>query len=213
MNMNWSHIITGFLITVPAIAADDSMVRSSLAEIRGAHQQTRYLMQSNLAPSDKERLRYIDQQLMSASTQLQNSLNNPGYPPTYPPPINSGIEIYYSDSCNGDLIGRVNYTTNCAAAFSGERNAWAVKIDGQCLDIKDMASVKACELFKDASTTSGVKIYYNDSCNGDLLAIVNYRTNCQMLSGLPNAWAIESNGQCTDISDMPAVTACERFKQ
>ena len=214
--MKWSQNITrmlaGLLISTSATAANDSLVRSSLEEIRAAHEQTRYLMQSNLPPTEKERIRYIDMRLLSATDLLRNSLNNPGNPPPYPPPA-SAVELYHSDRCTSDLIGRVSNTTNCQDAFAGAATTWGVKIDGQCMDISDISSIKACELFKGASTTSGVKIYHSDRCSSDLLAIVSYATDCQTLAGLPAAWGIESNGQCTDISDMSAVAACERFKQ
>ena len=212
--MKWSQIITGLLISVPALAANDSQVMNGLNDINAAQQQTRYLMQSSLSPTDRERVRYIDQRLMSAINQLQNSLNNPGNPPPYQPPSGSTVELYHDDRCTSDLIGHVNYSTNCEMAFTGASTAWAIRVNGQCMDIADMAATKACEVFKAAgSSTNAVKIFHDDRCASDLVAIVNYSTNCQMLSGLQNAWAIEVNGQCTDIADTSAVSACERFKQ
>lgn len=210
--MNWSHFVTGLLISASALGAEDHLVRRGLQEVQAAEEQAGYLLRSNLSGTDLERIRYIQQRLMSATSVLQNSLNGPGYPPP-PPQDGSSIELYHSDSCSGELLGRINYNTNCEAAFRNETAAWAIKINGQCMDISDMPSVRACQLFKGASTYNSVKIYHSDSCHGELLAIVNYSSSCQSLVGLPAAWGIEVNGKCTDISDMPAETACERFKQ
>lgn len=216
--MKWSQFATGLLISIHSFAANDQLVSRSINEVQSAEQQARYLLQSPMAPAERERARYIQQRLQSALSLLQNSLNDPGYPAPPPydphPPVNgSQVDLYHSDSCSGELLGRVNSYTQCESAFGSSQSTWAVKIDGQCMDVSDMPSVKACEIFKGSNLSRGVKIFHSDSCSSNLLAIVNYTTNCSSLEGLSSAWAIEVNGQCQDISDMPAVQACERFKQ
>lgn len=207
--MFWSQIVTGIIFSTTVHAADNQLVSRGLYELEDAQNQTQYLLQGNLSQADFERAKYIQSKLNLVNSYLRQSLNQGPNPPPPPPPGNA-IELFHSDGCTGGLIARVNQVTQCGSLVSAP-DTWAVRIGGQCFDTADMSSERACEIFK---TTSGygTKIYHSDSCSGGLIAIVDAGTNCSKLKGLADAWAIEVNGRCTDISDMAADVACERFR-
>lgn len=209
--MKNKFLISLLLIGNLASGADNSMVYRGIDELQLAQQQTRVLMNGNLSPQDRERVRYIDQRLSASYTWLWNSLNQPGQP--YPPPgSNSTIELFHSDNCSTELIGRVNFNTNCSLAFSGSPMTWGVRIDGVCYDAADIPSENACEIYKDARP-QGVKLFQSDNCSEKLVAIVDPYFQCQKLINMPRVWGIQVGGKCNDISDSAAEQACERFKQ
>jgi uncharacterized membrane protein len=57
-----------------------------------------------------------------------------------------------------------------------------------------------------------VEMYRSDSCSSSFVGNIHPTTNCQKFAGSENVWAIKVNGQCTDISDMSAVTACQMYQ-
>lgn len=121
------------------------------------------------------------------------------------------ISLFKSDSCSSSLTSVVSVNTNCES-LSNENSAWAVSIGGQCKDLEDMSPQMACKSLRGAASPVNVEIYGSDSCTGGLVAIIDHHTQCQSLQGLNRAWGIKINGQCQNISDTDAVTACERFK-
>lgn len=123
------------------------------------------------------------------------------------------VTIYHSDSCSGSEIAMVSSLTNCDLFEQTGSAAWGVKVGNKCHNINDTAPALACRAFKSAGSPYAVKIYHSDSCSGNLTAVVDYRTRCEDLRGLPDAWGIEANGRCENISDIDIVQACERFKQ
>lgn len=197
-----------------ALAADNRQVQRSLQEIDLAQQQAQIIFNTTASLQDKERIRYVSDRLTSAQDILNQSLNAPP-PPYRSPPSNPGnssdrIEFYHSDSCSSELVMIVDAWTDCDSL--GSSSVWGVKIRGVCSDIADTSAVKACKSFKALSQPQAVKIYHSDSCSSELVAAVDRNTVCEDLRGLANAWAIQTNGQCQDISDTDIVTACNRFK-
>jgi hypothetical protein len=136
----------------------------------------------------------------------------PGPNPPYPPyDDNDRVEIYKSDTCSGSLVAVVDSRTDCERL--GNDSAWAVKINGRCMDIQDTTLTKACQAF--SGGMRGVKFYHSDTCNGSLLGTVGRRSDCSRFADVVNnnsVWAVEVNGQCQDIADMNPKDACEAFK-
>lgn len=220
--MTLKKFISAILILIfsaPSFSARDNEVIQSLDELRLAQEQSQYLLNfSNLSTMDRERVRYIDLQLRKINVLLNNALQvgpqpppNQPNPPPYQPPTQSRVQLFRSDSCSSELIGTIGPNTDCAVHFRNAARTWGISIDGICHDVADINSDRACEIFRNASAYD-VKIYHSDTCSNELIASVNKYTDCQILSGQTRAWGIEVNGQCTDISDTDAVTACERFK-
>lgn len=132
-----------------------------------------------------------------------------------PDPVIPGtgrVEIYKSDSCSGELIGRLTPGTNCSK-YSNE-NAWGVKINGKCENIADMNAASACELYKGGSSSQSVLVYESDSCSGDLVAALDQSADCQVIAqkAKDNAWAVMIDGKCENITDTNAGVACEVYK-
>lgn len=196
-------------------AADDHKVTRSLDEIVIAKEQTQLVMRQSTSNEQKERLRYVSDRLTSAEELLRQALNGGGgpLPPPRPPQYGEAVELYHSDSCSGSEIAMVSSLTNCDLFEQTGSAAWAVKVGNKCHNINDTAPALACRAFKSAASPYAVKIYHSDSCSGNLTAVVDYRTRCEDLRGLPDAWGIEANGRCENISDIDIVQACERFKQ
>lgn len=178
-----------------------------MTEIEAAQQQVLFLRSSDLNPRDVQRVRLIDQKLNLAMSYLDRSLDDP----QSPRPPKQALEFFQDDQCATELIGRASERTQCEVAFVGAMDSWGISLGGVCYDIVDMPTVKACQIFQGASQR-GVKLYRNESCKADLVAVVDSYYDCQKLRGLPDVWAIEANGQCSDITDLPAPQACERFK-
>lgn len=261
------------LSTITIFAADDTNVRSALMEVQSAQSQTQILFNDVTTPQQKERVRYISQKLSQAEQYLQKSLNIPNNPPQ----PSGQVELFKSDSCNGDLVGIVGPATDCSR-FSTTESVWGVRINGKCQDISDTNSQNACRIYQNAANPEAVKVYKSDSCRDSLVGIfssytncetledssgnsawaimvgeqckdiadtslklscrafkainsvqavkfyksdsckdslvaaVDYQTNCANFAGLPQVWAIETNGKCQDITDLDAVSACQRFK-
>jgi hypothetical protein len=170
---------------------------------------TAALAQTAMPPScqfrcSAECVRDLNQVQREISTYLQSC----GGTPVPPPPIGGGlVEIYHSDSCNGDLIAAVSSNTNCSR-LSGP-SAWGVKINGRCLDIPDMPLEQACNLYKNGAT--GINFYHSDSCSGEFMGSIGPSTDCskQLTSSV---WGIEVNGKCYDISDRSAVAICPAYR-
>lgn len=142
----------------------------------------------------------------------------PGPGPTpnpYPPAPTPGygyVQVHKSDSCNGSLVATIGPETRCNQFSNSGSDAWAISIDGQCKDISDISLGKACRMFKNYSPYAA-KVYKSDSCGSSLIAIMGPETSCNEFDNYgSDAWAIEINGQCTDISDTSVRKACNRFK-
>jgi hypothetical protein len=136
---------------------------------------------------------------------------NPGPGPNPPYDDNDRVEIYKSDTCSDSLVAVVDSRTDCERL--GNDRAWAVRINGQCLDIQDTTLTKACQAF--SGGMRGVKLYHSDNCQGSLLGTVGRRSDCSRFAEVvnnSNVWAIEVNGRCKDIADMNPKDACEAFK-
>lgn len=137
-------IFTGtILFVITNFAADDTNVRSALMEVQSAQSQTQILFNDVTSPQQKERVRYISQKLFQAEQYLQKSLNIPNNPPQ----PSGQVELFKSDSCNGDLVAIVGPSTDCSR-FSATESVWAVRINGKCQDITDLDAVSACQRFK-----------------------------------------------------------------
>lgn len=194
-----------------SFAASDSRVRQGLEEVIAAKEQTDVAFREASSSTQKERLRYISQRLLSAESLLQESLSGGGGGrPIPPPPTGNTIELYRSDSCSGTLMGTASAGTRCDK-FAGAGDAWGVKINGKCLNISDVPAVQACEAFKGAADQSA-EIYSSDSCSGNPEAIVGSLSQCDKLAPGARAWGVRVEGKCLNISDTTAAKACEAFK-
>lgn len=152
---------------------------------------------------------------MRLENELYRIQTKCGGGPVIPTPTTASVVLYKSDSCSSDLVGRVTPETNCDTYASSR--VWGIKINDKCHDISDVSGNVACETFKGAGSPDAVYLYRSDSCTNNLLAIVDYRTDCQKLSTLINSsvWGIRygESSQCEDIADTKFYDACERFKQ
>lgn len=123
------------------------------------------------------------------------------------------VKVYRSDSCRDSLVGIFSTYSNCDSVDdSSGNNAWGIMVGNQCKDIADTSLKMSCRAFKAMNSPYAVRLYRSDSCRDSLVAAVDSNTKCESLSGLPQVWAIEINGQCQDITDMEVVAACQRFK-
>jgi len=131
------------------------------------------------------------------------------------PPISTTVQIYGSDTCDSELIANIGSGTNCAS-LHGLHRTWGVKIQGRCIDIQDVDSDVACQMFKGGANPNAVGLYNSDDCasDSDLIALVDTQTQCPQLAALTTKriYGISAHGQCTDISDTDFNSACERFK-
>jgi hypothetical protein len=191
---------SGFLLVVAAGAfSQDAHASRSLPS-------SCYNSCSAQCQSDLDRLEIEILQFRNTSC---NSAPNPA------PGSGSGVLLYHSDSCeSSSLIAAANAGTNCQAlAETSSSSVWAVKLGNQCLNISDTSIEKACTLYQGGG--SGTQFYHSDSCSsGELLAVVDYGSNCDKLAEMVNSsvWAIKYNGTCFDISDRNIETVCARFK-
>lgn len=199
-----------FTMGLNVYSAEDQRVRAGLFEVQSAQSQVQILF-NEVTPQQKERVRYISQKLALAETYLQQSLNQ--QPPPYQPPGNEvNVELFRSDSCNGDLVGIVNSTTDCSR-LAGAGNVWAIRVNGKCQDIDDTSAVTACRMYQNAGNPEAVKVYKSDSCRDSLSGIFSTYTNCESLpNDGSNAWAIMIGNKCQDISDTNLIMSCHAFK-
>ncbi|AFY01987.1 hypothetical protein [Bdellovibrio bacteriovorus] len=194
-----------------SMAADDSKVSRSLDEISVAKEQTRLVMGQVSSPDQKERLRYVTDRLNSAEELLRQALGGAGGS-TPPPPTYGSVELFRSDSCSGSLIGTVSAASSCER-FSSAGDTWGVRINGQCLNISDTSSVKACESFKGGADPRAVTIYTSDSCSGNAIAAISAGSQCENFDSTgSSAWAVKIDGKCQNISDTAPAKACAAFK-
>lgn len=56
------------------------------------------------------------------------------------------VEVYWSDSCAGSIEASFGPRTSCER-LPDERKAWALKVEGQCVDIQDTDIRSACRNF------------------------------------------------------------------
>jgi len=208
-------IISIFTLATTAFSADNQKVQAGLFEVQSAQSQVNILF-NEVTPQQKERVRYISQKLALAESYLQQSLNqNPPVPqpPPYQPPGNDvNVEMFQSDSCNGDLIGIVSSSTDCSR-FSGAGNVWAIRVNGKCQDIDDTNAVNACRMYQHAGNPDAVRVYKSDSCRDSLSGIFSTYSNCETLpNDGNNAWAIMAGGKCQDIADTSLTMSCRAFK-
>ncbi|AZZ35399.1 hypothetical protein CIK05_00810 [Bdellovibrio sp. qaytius] len=209
-----------FIILTAAItsySADDQKVKSGLFEVQNAQNQVNILF-NEVNPQQQERVRYISQRLALAESYLQQSLNQypnpptPQPPPYQPPGSDVKVELFQSDSCQGDLIGIVNASTDCSK-FSGAGNVWAIRVNGKCQDIDDTSAINACRLYQNAGNTQAVKVYKSDNCTDSLSGIFSTFSNCESLpNNGNNAWAIMVGNKCQDIADTSLTMSCRAFK-
>jgi hypothetical protein len=120
--------------------------------------------------------------------------------------------IYTTDSCTSSPIAAVGSLSDCSKLPIDGTKAWAVKVDNKCFNIADTSPSKACEAFKASSSPSSVRIFATDSCTDSPMAIVDYNTRCDLLTGMHAAWGIMMNGRCENIPDLPIEAACERYR-
>ncbi|WP_374033340.1 hypothetical protein ACES2I_11110 [Bdellovibrio bacteriovorus] len=193
-----------------SMAADNAKVSRSLEEITVAKEQTRLVMGQVSSPDQKERLRYVSDRLSTAEELLRQALGGGGsYPP---PPSHGSVELFRSDSCSGSLIGTVSPASSCER-FSSAGDTWGVRINGQCLNISDTSSVRACESFKGGADPRAVTIFTSDSCSGNALAAISATSQCEKFdSSGSSAWAVKIDGKCQNISDTAPAKACAAFK-
>ena len=210
-------IISILTFATTAFAADDQKVRSGLFEVQSAQSQVNILF-NEVTGQQKERVRYISQKLALAESYLQQSLSQypqppvPQPPPYQPPGSEVNVEMFQSDSCNGDLIGIVNASTDCSR-FSGAGNVWAIRVNGKCQDIDDTNAVNACRMYQHAGNPEAVRVYKSDSCRDSLSGIFSSYSNCDSLpNDGNNAWAIMAGGKCQDIADTTLTLSCRAFK-
>lgn len=206
-----------FTLTTTVYSADDQQVRAGLFEVQNAQNQVGILF-NEVTPQQKERVRYISQKLALAESYLQQSLNQspnppvPQPPPYQPPGSEVNVEMFQSDSCNGDLIGIINATTECSR-FSGAGNVWAIRVNGKCQDIDDTNAVNACRMYQHAGNPQAIRVYKSDSCSDSLSGIFSSYSNCESLpNDGRNAWAIMAGGRCQDIADTTLTLSCRAFK-
>src|SRR5438128_1689012 len=58
-----------------------------------------------------------------------------------------------------------------------------------------------------------VELYNDDRCRTDLIAIVSAKTDCATFSGASQrVWGVKVNGQCLNIDDTEAQTACLLYR-
>lgn len=205
------HVLISLACSI-SFAANDSLVRQSLDEVTLAKDQANIAFREASTNDQKERLRYISQRLLSAENLLQSSLGGGNFPPPPPQPPSGGVEIYHTDSCTGSLIGTANPGTRCDK-FASAPSAWAVKINGECLNIQDTTAVNACESFKGAAGQNATMIYHTDSCTDSPLAAVGSQSDCdKLLTSGTSAWAVKVDNKCLNIADTAPAKACEAFK-
>ncbi|MBT4791497.1 MAG: hypothetical protein HON90_07995 [Halobacteriovoraceae bacterium] len=149
-------------------------------------------------------------------------------------PVNrvSTVQLYHDDgSCRASkLIANVDRYTNCNEMRHHER-VWGVRVNGVCQDITDMDADRACEAYKPVSTVrvprhvpttrptttpvTPVRLYKDDGqCRSDkFVGKVTQQTVCaEMYSRSQRVWGVRVNGQCMDITDTDAVSACRDYK-
>ena len=56
------------------------------------------------------------------------------------------VEVYWSDSCSGSMEASFGPRTSCEQ-LPDQRKAWALKVDGRCIDIQDTDIQSACRNF------------------------------------------------------------------
>lgn len=124
----------------------------------------------------------------------------------------NAIRVYKSDNCSDSLSGIFSAYTNCEALPNDGRNAWSIMSGGKCQDIADTTLPLSCRAFKALGSVRSVKLFHSDNCSESMVAVIDQQTQCESLNGLETVWAIQTNGQCQDVSDLDVVTACKRFK-
>ena len=124
----------------------------------------------------------------------------------------NAIRVFKSDNCGDSLSGIFSSYTNCDSLPNDGRNAWSMMSGGKCQDIADTTLPLSCRAFKALSSARSVKLFHSDNCSDSMVAVIDQQTQCEGLVGLDSVWAIQTNGQCQDVSDLDVVTACKRFK-
>lgn len=208
--MKTLFVIAIFTLVNTAFAADDQQVRAGLFEVQSAQNQVGILF-NEVNAQQKERVRYISQKLALAESYLQQSLNQYPTPPNQPPANETKVEMFRSDNCSDDLVGIINSSTDCSR-FNGAGAVWAIRVNGKCQDVDDTNAVNACRLYQNAGQQNAIRVFKSDNCSESMVAAIDQQTQCESLVGLDSVWAIQTNGQCQDVSDLDVVTACKRFK-
>jgi len=128
--------------------------------------------------------------------------------------VPGGVELFNSDNCSSGLLASIGERTDCdRLASTTSSSVWGVRFGGVCHDVPDTSAKRACEAFKAAASPAGVKLYNSDNCSSSLAGVVNSTTNCASFAAnvSSNIWGISIDGECSDISDTNALTACNRF--
>jgi hypothetical protein len=113
-----------------------------------------------------------------------------------------------TDNCDQAKIEAVldDGMVNCDY-LSSSAASWSIKIDGQCKNISDTNVRQACKEILVSNVQNAV-YGSNDHCDdGKFLFEVNRRTDCNQF-GSDASWSVKINGQCRDISDTNARSAC-----
>jgi hypothetical protein len=125
------------------------------------------------------------------------------------------VEIFHSDSCRGSPIATVDARTDCRPfPFTGTE-AWGVRFDGQCRNIRDTSLQQACTTFKAAGRPDRVEILHSDRCStsATVLAFVGPHTRCgELPTNGSDAWGVRASGECLNITDTSIAEACVRFQ-
>lgn len=149
-----------------------------------------------------------------------------------PPTPTVTTEIFYSDSCAANSLGKITFTTDPAAnetacqsfACKTTSSVWGVKIGTACFDLADMPALAACRRSQVEPTSAKAVAFYDrsDSCSGTLSAALQYPDDktktvayCGQIVGTAttSVWSIRAaNGTCIDVRDVPVNDACQRFK-
>lgn len=112
-----------------------------------------------------------------------------------------------SDSCDiNSVVSVVNNRTNCN--IFGDESVWSIKIDGKCENISDTTAIKACRAIQ-ARSAPNVIFGRSDSCDMSVIeAVIDERTNCEVLSDTTSAWSMKVDGDCQNIADTNVRAAC-----
>lgn len=122
------------------------------------------------------------------------------------------ISHYRSDRCASDLVAvQDRYSQN--VSNSGD-SVWAVSHQGRCYNLEDTSLDQAAQRVRGlfAPEYSQITFHQSDSCNGNIIAILDRSQGCGSVGYISQSvWGISEGGRCTDIADASFEAACSRF--
>lgn len=63
--------------------------------------------------------------------------------------LGRAVELYYDDNCYKGALGLIDRNTNCSQfAANVDKDVWAIKVNGRCMNITDVSAESACNLYK-----------------------------------------------------------------